>query len=146
MIIRPLDMSDREAWLPLWNGYLAFYKAGLSAAVTEKTWSEICAPGTSRGGFAAISEAGEMAGFVLYLFHPSTWSLADYCYLEDLFVAYEGRGQGTGRLLIEAVYREADRRGSERVYWITDGDNYTAQRLYDRIADKSDFIQYRRNR
>ncbi len=146
MIIRRLKNKDKETWLPLWQGYLEFYQADLDRAVTEKAWTEIISADRARGGFAAITEEGEMAGFVHYLFHASTWSLNDYCYLEDLFVGHEGRGLGTGRALIEAVYEEADRRGSERVYWITNGDNITAQKLYDRIAEKSDFLQYRSNR
>jgi ribosomal protein S18 acetylase RimI-like enzyme len=49
-----------------------------------------------------------------------------------------------GRALIEAVYREADARACTRTYWITEATNHTAQKLYDRLATKSPFVQYRR--
>jgi GNAT superfamily N-acetyltransferase len=78
------------------------------------------------------------------VFHPSTWSPTAYCYLEDLFVAREARHHGTGEALIEAVYKEADKRGATRTYWATKEDNATARRLYDRVAKLSPFVQYRR--
>ena len=68
-----------------------------------------------------------------------------YCYLEDLFVDPGRPGQaGIGRSLIEAVYAEADRRGATRTYWATQEFNYRARGLYDQLATKSPFIQYRR--
>ena len=66
------------------------------------------------------------------------------CYLQDLFTAEAARGRGAGRALIEAVYAAASAAGSPRVYWTTQANNLTAQRLYDQIAEKSDFIQYRK--
>ena len=51
---------------------------------------------------------------------------------------------GAGRALIEAVYREADARGCTRTYWVTEEGNATARALYDRVATKAPFVQYRR--
>ncbi len=82
-------------------------------------------------------------GFVVYHFHLSTWSPAGYCYLEDLFVDPELRARGAGRALVESVYAAARARGAARVYWVTQGDNARAQALYDRIATKTTFVQYR---
>ena len=31
VVIRPVGADERAAWEPLWNGYLAFYKATLAA-------------------------------------------------------------------------------------------------------------------
>jgi GNAT superfamily N-acetyltransferase len=64
--------------------------------------------------------------------------------LQDLFVAEEARGKGIGRALIEAVYTAARGTGASRVYWLTQESNATARALYDKIADRSGFIQYRR--
>ena len=49
-----------------------------------------------------------------------------------------------GRALIEHVYEEARRAASPRVYWLTHESNAEAMRLYDRVADRSGFIQYRK--
>jgi GNAT superfamily N-acetyltransferase len=66
----------------------------------------------------------------------------DYCYLQDLFVSDDARGSGIGRALIAHVYAGARRRGASRVYWLTHESSHNAMPLYDRIADRSGFIQY----
>ena len=67
------------------------------------------------------------------------------CYLQDLFTAESARGQGVGRALIETVYERARAAGSQRVYWHTHETNRTAQALYDRVAERSGFIVYRKD-
>ena len=84
-----------------------------------------------------------IVGIVHYIFHRSTWTTSDYCYLQDLFTAEEARGHGVGRALIEAVYEKAKAAGASRVYWLTHETNTTAQILYDKVAARSGFIQYR---
>jgi len=54
------------------------------------------------------------------------------------------RGSGIGRKLIEHVYAEASRQGCARVYWLTHETNATAIRLYDHVAERSGFVQYRK--
>jgi GNAT superfamily N-acetyltransferase len=87
---------------------------------------------------------GTLVGIVHYLFYRSCWTIADYCYLQDLFVAESARNLGLGRALIEAVEREARTAGASRVYWLTKEDNTNARALYDRLAERSGFIQYRK--
>lgn len=141
-VIRPIHAGDEAQWRPLWAQYLAFYRTPLGDEVTAATFRRLIAGGPA---FALAAERdGALAGFAHCLFHASTWSVADYCYLEDLFVDPAARGTGAGRALIEAVYAEANRRGAPRVYWMTHEDNRTARRLYDKLATKSDFVQYRR--
>ena len=65
-------------------------------------------------------------------------------YLQDLFTDETCRGQGVGRTLIEAVYERAREGGAERVYWLTQNGNSTARRLYDKVADESGFVVYRK--
>jgi hypothetical protein len=42
------------------------------------------------------------------------------------------------------VEREARVAGASRVYWLTKEDNAAARKLYDRVAERSGFIQYRK--
>ena len=49
-----------------------------------------------------------------------------------------------GRALIEHVYARAAEAGASRVWWLTHESNAQAMLLYDRIADKSGFVQYRK--
>jgi ribosomal protein S18 acetylase RimI-like enzyme len=46
--------------------------------------------------------------------------------------------------LIEAVYERAKADGSQRVYWQTQETNQTAMKLYDKVADRSGFLVYRK--
>ena len=87
----------------------------------------------------------QLVALVHYVFHPSTWTPEDYCYLQDLFVSPAYRAQGLGRQLIEAVYSVAETQKCSRVYWLTHESNTSARSLYDQIADHVGFIQYRKN-
>ena len=87
---------------------------------------------------------GKLLGIVHFLYHRSCWTIGNYCYLQDLFVAQEARGRGLGRALIEAVYGEARAAGASRVHWLTHETNATARALYDTLADRPGFIQYRK--
>lgn len=141
--IRRLTSEDEPVWRRMWAEYLAFYKSELPQAQTDAVFQQLLA-GEPHFAFVAEHE-GKVIGFVHALPHATTWSATGYCYLEDLFVDAAARGTGAGRALIEAVYAEADRRGLDRVYWITDTGNKTARQLYDRLATLSDFVQYRRS-
>jgi GNAT superfamily N-acetyltransferase len=94
-------------------------------------------------GLAALLDGG-IVGIVHYLYHRSTWTAGDYCYLQDLFTAEKARNYGVGRALIEAVAEKAKADGASRVYWLTHETNTSAQALYDKVAARSGFIQYRR--
>ena len=72
---------------------------------------------------------GKLTGIVQYLYHRSTWTPGNYCYLQDLFVAESGRGHGVGRALIEAVYEKAKADGCSRVHWLTQTTNAQARIL-----------------
>jgi GNAT superfamily N-acetyltransferase len=46
--------------------------------------------------------------------------------------------------LIAAVEERARRAGASRVYWLTQESNAVARALYDKLAERSGFIQYRK--
>ncbi len=142
-IIRSAVPADFKQWLPLWEGYNSFYERKVPLEVTRMTWSRFF--DAYEPMHAVVAErSGKLLGLVHYLFHRNTAMLAPTCYLQDLFTTAETRGQGIGRALIEAVYDRAQAAGSPRVYWMTQESNVTARRLYDKVAERSGFIQYRR--
>ena len=141
--IRPLRADERADWEPLWKGYQAFYKVVIPDQTTAVTWARLHDPAEAMGVFGAYMN-GRLCGIVHYLFHRSCWTVGDYCYLQDLFVAEGARKLGLGRALIEAVYHEARKAGASRVYWNTHETNATARALYDTLADRPGFIQYRK--
>jgi GNAT superfamily N-acetyltransferase len=140
---RPLRPDERADWEPLWQGYLRFYKASVKPEVTETTWARLHDPNEPMHVLGAFV-AGKLVGIVHYIFHRSTWTTDNYCYLQDLFTAEEARGKGAGRALIEAVYERARQAGAGRVYWLTHETNATARALYDKLADYPGFVQYRK--
>lgn len=143
--VRRLQPADKKAWLPLFKGYITFYKAAVADDVIEETWTRLmCGVEGFHIGFVAVDATDTPVGLAHVLFHRSTWSKTWYCYLEDLFVSPDIRAKGIGRQLIEAVYSEAEKRGATRTYWTTQEFNYRARGLYDQVATKSAFLQYRR--
>lgn len=141
--IRSAVPADFDQWLPLWEGYNAFYERKLPLEVTRMTWSRFFDAYEPMHALVAERD-GKLLGLVHYLFHRNTAMLAPTCYLQDLFTVATTRGQGIGRALIEAVYERAQAAGSPRVYWMTQESNATARKLYDKVAERSGFIQYRR--
>ncbi|WP_439647044.1 GNAT family N-acetyltransferase [Chromobacterium alticapitis] len=86
-----------------------------------------------------------MLGLAHAIIHRRTTRLADVCYLQDLFTTPEAPDRGVARLLIEAVYRQAEAAGCSRAYWQTQAGNQTARALYDKVAAHSGFIVYGRD-
>lgn len=143
--VRRLEAKDKARWLELFKGYIQFYKATVSDEVIEGAWARLMAGDPDfHVALVAVDATDKPVGLAHVLFHPSTWSPTQYCYLEDLFVDPQLRLKGAGRALIEATYREADARGCTRTYWSTQEFNYRARSLYDQLATKSPFVQYRR--
>ena len=142
-VIRPVGADERAAWEPLWKGYLEFYKTSVPKAVYDTTWARLHDPNEPMGVLGAYVD-NRLLGIVHYLYHRSCWTIGDYCYLQDLFVAVGARKLGLGRALIEAVYEKARADGASRVHWLTHETNSTARALYDTLADRPGFIQYRK--
>jgi GNAT superfamily N-acetyltransferase len=147
LTIRRAVLADFREWLTLWNGYNSFYgRSGATALpyeVTQMTWSRFF--DAYEPMHALIAERqGQLLGLVHYLFHRSTIELAPICYLQDLFTREEARYKGVGRALIAAVYERARGAGSPRVYWHTHETNLAARNLYDKLAERSGFIVYRK--
>lgn len=141
--IRPVTPADHAAWLPLWQGYLHFYQSELPAKVSAMTWQRFLDPGEPTHAALAWRD-GQAVGLVQWIFHRSNWSLEHSCYLQDLFVGADQRGGGIGWLLIEHVYAQARAAGAAKVHWLTHESNTTAMQLYDRIAERPGFVQYRK--
>ena len=141
--IRPIGLDERADWEPLWKGYQAFYKVVISDETTTVTWARLHDPAEPMGVLGAYVD-GRLCGIVHYLFHRSCWSIGNYCYLQDLFVAEDARNHGLGRALIVAVEEQARAAGASRVHWLTHETNTDARALYDKLAERPGFIQYRK--
>jgi GNAT superfamily N-acetyltransferase len=146
-VVRPIERRDHAAWLPLWDGYNAFYgrsgPTALDPGITAVTWERFFDP--AEPVFALVAELdGAVAGLAHYLFHRSTNRIEPVCYLQDLYTAAASRGRGVGRALILGVGEQARRGGARRVYWHTHEGNAAGRMLYDKVASHAGFIVYTR--
>jgi GNAT superfamily N-acetyltransferase len=148
LTIRPVQPSDFPHWKPLWNGYNAFYgREGATALpdeTTRLTWARFFDAYEPMHALVAERD-GQLLGLVHFIFHRTTIAPTSNCYLQDLFTLESARGQGVGRALIEEVYRRAEAARCARVYWLTHESNTTARALYDKVAENSGFLVYRKN-
>jgi GNAT superfamily N-acetyltransferase len=141
--IRPLKPEDNDAWLPLWKGYQTFYKTNIPDDVTALTWSRFHDTNEPMHALGAF-DGDTLLGITHYIFHRTCWTAGPNCYLQDLFTVDAARGKGVGRALIEAVYAAAAKADSPKVYWMTHETNAEAMVLYNKVAERSGFLQYRK--
>ncbi|OCT20961.1 GNAT family N-acetyltransferase [Pseudomonas putida] len=141
--LRPVTLEDHAAWLPLWQAYLRFYQTTLADEVTANTWQRLLDPSEPTHSALAWVD-GKAVGMVNYIYHRSNWSIENSCYLQDLYVDGEQRGLGIGRQLIEHVYAAAKTAGCIKVHWLTHETNATAISLYEQVAERPGFIQFRK--
>ena len=142
--IRKIEPRDHDRWLELWEGYCRFYERTLSEPKTRHTWGLIMDATAPVHAIVAERAGDGVIGMANYIIHENTWELTPVCYLQDLFVAEGARNLGVGRTLIQAVEDRARAAGASRVYWLTHETNADARVLYDRLAERSGFIQYRK--
>lgn len=141
--IQPLTEISYQQWMPLWEAYQSFYAVQLSDEINQSTWQRLSQPKYEQMyGFAALINQ-EVVGIVHVVEHESCWTIQPYAYLQDLYTVENLRGRGIARQLIEQVRIYTQQRQCDRVYWLTHQNNQIAQQLYDRVAKKTGFIQYR---
>lgn len=146
-MIRTVVRDDYPEWNVLWEGYNAFYgrhgATALPLEITQMTWSRFF--DAYEPMHALVAEgSGKLLGLAHYLFHRSTIQIHPACYLQDLFTLEQARGKGVGRALIAEVDERARSAGCPRVYWHTHETNTVAMRLYDKVAERSGFVVYRK--
>jgi len=73
-------------------------------------------------------------GLAVLRFRPSIWSLALECYLAELYVVPERRGQGLGRALLQATLAAAQAEGADHIDLGTSEDDVAARALYERLG------------
>ena len=78
-----------------------------------------------------LAGKGDPAGVAQLRFRWSVWKSAHDCWLEDLYVREEARGEGLGRELVEAAIAEARKRGARRIELDVNEDNRAAIALYE---------------
>jgi ribosomal protein S18 acetylase RimI-like enzyme len=73
-------------------------------------------------------------GLAVLQFRPAIWTHALECYLAELYVSADRRGQGLGRGLMEAAINLARNRGANRIELGTGEDDTAARALYESLG------------
>ena len=132
--IRPIENRDFPDWLPLWDGNNLGQR---DEEVTSETWSRLTDPNSAVHGLVAERD-GELAGLLHYIIHPTTGSLKDVCYMQDVYTDPNHRKQGIARALIEELANIGKNKWA-RIHWFAEADNKAAQHLYQTLGVKLNF-------
>ena len=73
-------------------------------------------------------------GLAVLRFRPSIWTAGLECYLAELYVVPDLRGQGRGRALMEAAIDLARARGADSMDLGTEEDDVAARALYESLG------------
>src|SRR5215208_802900 len=73
-------------------------------------------------------------GLAVMRFRPSIWTDGLECYLAELYVVPELRGQGRGRVLMEAAIERAKAEGASYMELNTGEDDVAARALYESLG------------
>jgi Predicted acetyltransferase len=140
--VRPIESGDFFAWLGLYADYGTFYDTPLSDEKALRVWSWLTDAAHESRALLAVDETDAPVGLAHYRAFARPLAGGRGLYLDDLFVAPDARGHGAATALIEAVRERAATEGCTLVRWITAADNETAQRVYDRVAERTEWVTY----
>lgn len=140
--IRPPIPNDRKAWDALYQGYAAFYKVTQTEAMRDTVWSWLMDDAKDVHGLVAEDASGTLLGLTHFRPFARPLSASTGGFLDDLFVAPDGRGQSVADKLIEGVRNHGTKNGWTIIRWITAEDNYRARAVYDRLAEKTKWATY----
>lgn len=140
--VRRVEDSEFFTWLDLYAGYGEFYQNPMTDEKALLVWSWITDPENALEAYFALDEDDTPIGLAHVREFARPLAGSTGLYLDDLFVTPDSRGSGAGTALLEHLRAVAKERGLSVVRWITAEDNETAQRLYDRVAEKTAWVTY----
>lgn len=138
--VRPIAADDEADFRRLFHAYGVFYEHDLPAAVIDHVWSSVL-EGHDLHGLVASSD-GVVVGIGIYRTHVATFTVGRDWYLEDLFVDESTRGNGVGTAIIQHLIQLARATSHGTLKWTTAQSNGRAQRVYDRLAKRTDWVTY----
>ncbi len=143
--VQKASRADRAGWEAIWADNCRHFDASdMDRLSIDALWVRILDPAHPMDAWLAFDEAvgPDPVGLAHTILHPHTFPLKQVCYLEDLFVAPAARRRGIARALIAAVAEAGRLHGWQRIYWVTETTNVTAQRLYASLARQVDQHTY----
>lgn len=139
--VRPLEPGDRARWQQLYAGYGEFYAKPLDDGKADRVWAWLMDPHYEAFGLVAFDD-DRFVGIAHFREFARLLADGRGLYLDDLFVDPDARGLGVATTLIEALKAIAAERELGMIRWITASDNHTAQRVYDKLATRTQWVTY----
>ncbi len=142
-VVRDMRPDDHAAFIEMWADFvsLAPGEPG-NHGMGELNWQRLIDPSHPLKGIVAVDDADAPVGFTLYLAFPFTWARGDVCYLQDIYTRAEARGKGVAQAMIAELEARGRAAGWFKIFWMTQADNFIAQRVYDKVAERKDYLRY----
>jgi ribosomal protein S18 acetylase RimI-like enzyme len=140
-MIRKLEDKDKENWAKLYSGYADFYKVQMNKGILDTLWGWTQDETHDVKGIC-FELKGKIVGIAHYRTMPRPIKGQYICFLDDLFVDPDFRGQKIAQKLISHLKSLSNLNNWNGIRWITHSSNEKAKKLYDKIANNTGFELY----
>lgn len=140
--ISELTAADRGDWESLYRGYADFYQVPMTPAILGQVWCWIFDDKQPFFALIAKDDSGLAVGMMHYREMVSPLRGAMVGFVDDLYVLPDRRGSGVVDALFNTLDIAAKQHGWPFVRWITADDNYRGRSVYDKVADRTQWITY----
>ena len=135
-MIRKIQLKDKEQWEKLYKDYADFYKVEMNNQILQTVWNWLNDKNHELKGISYEVD-GKIVGIAHYRKLLSPLKGKYIGYLDDIFVDPEYRGKKIGKKLLNKIKEISKASDWNLVRWQTDEDNFTAKKLYDKVAIKT---------
>ena len=135
-MIREIHSKDKKQWEKLYKGYAVFYKVEMNNQILRTVWNWLNDKNHELKGIGYEID-GKIVGLAHYRKLLSPLKGKYIGYLDDIFVDPEYRGQKIGKKLLNKIKEISKANDWNLVRWQTDEDNFTAKKLYEKVATKT---------
>jgi ribosomal protein S18 acetylase RimI-like enzyme len=148
--VRDIHEDDFASWKAHFVKYGVFYETEFTDEIVQGVWEWLMDDSAQLSAVVAVApegapDPGEVAAFGLYRRLPDTFTASWGWFMDDLYVDPEHRGAGVAGTIIDDIAARAAEDGGGKLRWITNKENDSAKRLYDKVADRTSWILYEKN-
>jgi len=140
--VRVIRAADKPYWARLFVAYGVFYDTAFSQKIVDDVFARLIEHSGEIDALVATDAEDHPIGFAHFRRQFDTFTAGPGWYLDDLYVDPAARGTGAATALIETLGELATASGGGTIRWITAADNSTAQRVYDRVAERTTWVTY----
>jgi len=131
LAVRRADVADAETIGRLLHDFNSeFEEPTPGPRALAKRVRELLASGET----AVLLGGAGPDGVAVLRFRPAIWTESLECYLAELYVVPDRRGQGLGRALMEVAIELARKKGANHMDLGTSEDDVAARGLYERLG------------